>query len=264
MLRYVTGPVLTGLMVLLATGPAAASDFGRSVDDEWEIHDPDRPQPSVVDPGSAPEVPRPVPSDAMVLFDGSDASAWEHRNGDEVSWKIEDGYMEVVPGTGDIVTTDAFGDVQLYVEWATPETPAGDGQARANSGIFLMDRYEVQLLDSYNNPTYPDGQAAAVYGQHPPLVNASRAPGDWQSFDIIWTRPRFDDNGAPIEPARVTVFHNGVLVHHEVELTGPTAHQSRPPYEFHPDRLPIRLQDHRGEADKIRFRSIWVRNLEKH
>jgi hypothetical protein len=156
------------------------------------------------------------------------------------------------------VSARAFGDVQLHIEWATPSPARGSGQARGNSGVFLMGRYEVQVLDSYQNRTYPDGQAAAIYGQYPPLVNASRPPGEWQTYDIVFRRPRFDANGALVSPARMTVFHNGVLVQDDVELTGPSGHQSRPPYERHADRLPIRLQDH---GDPVRFRYIWVREL---
>jgi hypothetical protein len=166
--------------------------------------------------------------------------------------------MEVVAGTGDIATARGFGDVQLHIEWATPTPPHGESQERGNSGVFLMGRYEVQVLDSYNNKTYPDGQASALYGQYPPLVNASRPPGEWQSYDIVFRRPRFDAQGKLLKPARVTVFHNGVLVQDDVELTGPTAHQRRPPYEAHPERLPIKLQDH---GNPIRFRNIWLREL---
>jgi hypothetical protein len=225
----------------------------------WDVHDPDRPNPPVVDPGPAPEQPVPPPADAMVLFDGSDFSAWTHDNGSSVQWTLEDGYMEVVPGTGGIRTTEGFGDVQLHVEWAAPVEVEGEGQERGNSGVFLMGRYEVQVLDSYQNETYADGQAAALYGQFPPLVNASRPPGAWQTYDIIFRRPHFDANGQMVRPARFTVFHNGVLVQENVELTGPTAYQDRPPYEAHPDRLPIGLQDH---SDLVRFRNIWLRELE--
>jgi hypothetical protein len=165
-----------------------------------------------------------------------------------------------VRGAGTIATAEAFGDVQLHVEWAAPSPPSGDGQNRGNSGVFLMGRYEVQVLDSYRNTTYPDGQAAALYGQYPPLVNASRPPGEWQTYDIVFRRPRFDANGKLLSKARVTVFHNGVLVQDAVELTGPTAHHARPAYSAHPDRLPILLQDH---GDPVRYRNIWLRNLER-
>lgn len=225
----------------------------------WDVHDPDRDAPPEVDPGPAPSEPQPVPSDAVVLFDGTDLSAWESASGGDAEWEVqEDGYMEVVPGTGTIQTRDGFGDVQLHVEWAVPEDVEGEGQDRANSGVFLMGQYEVQVLDSYENDTYPDGQAAAAYGQYPPLVNAMRPPGEWQTYDIIFRRPHFDSQDNLVKPARLTVFHNGVLVLDNVELTGATAHQDRPPYEAHPERLPIQLQDHN---EPVRFRNIWLREL---
>jgi Domain of Unknown Function (DUF1080) len=167
--------------------------------------------------------------------------------------------MEVVAGTGAIATARGFGDVQLHVEWMAPKPAVGEGQDRGNSGVFLMGRYEVQVLDSYHNTTYPDGQAAAIYGQYPPLVNASRPPGEWQTYDIVFVRPRFDANGKLVSPARITVFHNGLIVQNDVTLTGPTAHQQRPPYATHADALPISLQDH---GHPVRYRNIWVRPLE--
>ena len=201
----------------------------------------------------------PPPSDAVVLFGGRSLDSWQSasESGGPARWRVTDGYMEVVPGTGGVRTLQGFGDVQLHVEWMTPP-PAGDGQNRGNSGVFLMERYEVQVLDSYRNTTYPDGQAGAVYGQHPPLVNASRPPGEWQSYDIVFTRPRFDTRGRLVSPARVTVFQNGIVVQNGVTLTGPTAHRERPPYSAHADALPIMLQDH-GQA--VRFRNIWVRPI---
>lgn len=224
----------------------------------WPIHDTARAQPVVVDPGPASLSAR-APSDAIVLFDGRDASEWRTTDGGPSRWKVEKGYMEVVGKAGGIATARAFGDCQLHLEWAAPAQPVGAGQARGNSGVFLMGRYEVQVLDSYRNATYPDGQAAAIYGQYPPLVNASRAPGEWQAYDIIFRRPRFNERGELLEPARITVIHNGVLVQNAVALTGPTAHRSRPAYTAHPDRLPIGLQDH---DSPVRFRNIWVRDLE--
>jgi hypothetical protein len=217
----------------------------------------DRPQPAVVDPGPAGP-PVPPPSDAIVLFDGTDLSRWRAANGGPAPWKVVDGAVEVVAHTGSLVTRDSFGDVQLHVEWATPEVVAGEGQERGNSGVYLMDLYELQVLDSYENPTYPDGQAGSIFGQFPPLVNASRGPGEWQSYDIVFHAPRFDNAGGLVAPARITVFHNGVLVQDDVELTGPTAFQKRPPYEFHSPRLPISLQDHEFP---VRYRNIWLREL---
>ena len=227
---------------------------------QWPIHSPDRPHPPVIKPPASPQQPVAAPSDATALLDGANLSRWQKDGGGPAEWKVENGYVEVVPGAGGIATRDAFGDAQVHVEWMAPVPATGDGQERGNSGVFLMGRYEVQVLDSYENVTYADGQAAAVYGQYPPLVNASRPPGEWQSYDIIFHRPRFDAQGKVTRPARLTVRHNGVLVQDNVELSGPTAHQRRPPYERHPDRLPLSLQDH---GVKIRFRNIWVRDLER-
>lgn len=223
--------------------------------DEWAVHDLDRPQPAMVAPGAPVSIA--PPSDAIVLFDGTDLSQWEHLSGEAASWTIYDGYMEVAPRSGSIRTRDGFGDVQLHVEWSTPNS--GSGQDSGNSGVYLMSTYEVQVLNSYGNETYPDGQAAAIYGQYPPLVNASRPPDSWQSYDIVFRRPRFGDDGELASPARLTVFHNGVLVQDNVTLTGPTGHYSRPPYAPHEDRLPIVLQDHN---EPTRYRNIWIRNLE--
>jgi hypothetical protein len=218
----------------------------------------DRPQPPVVDPGGV-SAPVPAPSDAVVLFDGRDLSHWRSSTGGPARWTVEHGYMEVAPGTGAIATAEGFGDCQLHLEWAAPVPATGEGQERGNSGVFLMGRYEVQVLDSYRAPTYPDGQAAAIYGQYPPLVNASRPPGEWQSYDIIFHAPRFDAQGTLLRPARMTVLHNGVLVQDNVTLTGPTAHPNRPPYAPHPARLPLMLQDH---GHRVRYRNIWVRELQ--
>ncbi len=224
----------------------------------WPVHDPNRPQPPVVTPGPAGP-PAAPPSDAVVLFDGRDLSAWQGEKGGPARWKVENGYVEVVAKTGSIKTARGFGDCQLHVEWMAPDPPSGEGQGRGNSGVFLMDTYEVQVLDCYGNQTYADGMTAAIYGQHPPLVNACRKPGEWQTFDIVFRRPRFDKNGKLESAARMTVFHNGILVHDAAELTGPTAHKARPPYAAHADRLPISLQDH---GNPTRFRAIWLRELE--
>jgi len=225
---------------------------------QWAIHDLTRPMPPVVDPGPAGP-PAPVPSDATVLFDGRDLSAWTTAKGQPVTWPVRDGYMEVVKGAGAIQTKAAFGDCQLHVEWASPAPAVGASQDRGNSGVFLMNTYEVQILDSYESATYADGMAASIYGQFPPLVNASRRPGEWQSYDIVFRAPRFAADGTVTAPARMTVFHNGILVHDNDQLTGPTAHKARPPYKAHADRLPIGLQDH---AHPVRFRNIWIRDLQ--
>src|SRR5690606_2422562 len=173
-------------------------------------------------------------------------------------WRIVDGALVVAPGQGGIFTAEQFGDVQLHIEWMTPAPPMGEGQDRSTSGVFFMTKYEVQVLDSWENVTYADAQAAAAYGQYPPLVNASLPPGTWQSYDIVFRRPRFDNAGKVTEPARMTVLHNGVLVQEHVPLLGPTSHRVRAPYEAHADQLPLSLQDH---DHPVRFRNIWVRPL---
>lgn len=242
-----------GLAMTLASGRAV----GAQRPDEWPVHSMQRPRPPVVDPGPG-ALPVPPSRDAVVLFDGSSLDRWRHADGRAATWIVRDGYVEVRPGSGDLLTRDDFGDVQLHIEWMSPDPPEHDGQNRGNSGVYLMNTYEVQVLDSYQNPTYADGQAAAIYGQFPPLVNASRPPGSWQSFDMIFRGPQFDSAGAVVRPATITVLHNGVVVHDHVTLTGPTAHQDRPPYRRHPDRLPLKLQDH---GQPVRFRNIWLREL---
>ena len=224
---------------------------------QWPVHSMDRPRPPVVDPG--PErPPPPPPSDAIVLFDGKDLSQWRSQDDSPAKWVVRDGYVEVAAGTGPMITRRVFGDVQLHIEWATPSPPKGEGQERGNSGVFLMSHYEIQVLDSYHNETYADGQAGAVYGQTPPLVNASRPPGQWQTYDIIFHRPRFAADGTVRDSARVTLLHNGVLVQDNTIITGWTVHAARAHYEPHPDRLPLFLQDH---GNPTRYRDIWVREL---
>jgi hypothetical protein len=250
--------VMPGLMAALAVKESPQTAAQRAGLEKWAIHDLDRPVPPVVDPGPAGP-PMPTPSDAIVLFDGKSLSQWEDGKGGPAGWKVENGYAEVVAKTGSIRTKKGFGDCQLHIEWASPVEVKGESQERGNSGVFLMDIYEVQVLDSYDNRTYADGQAAAVYGQYPPLVNACRKPGEWQSYDIVFRRPHFDAAGKVLQPARMTVFHNGILVHDNVELTGPTGHKARPPYKPHADKLPLSLQDH---GNPVRYRNIWLRELE--
>jgi Domain of Unknown Function (DUF1080) len=251
LLPFISGVLICGAVVISA-----------QVDTRWKIHDPNRPLPPVVDPGTAgtQESPGRAPSDAVVLFDGKDLSRWVHKDGSAAKWKVESGYFEVVPKTGDIHTRGAFGDCQLHVEFAEPLPAKGESQERGNSGVFLMGLYEIQVLDSYQNRTYADGEAAAVYGQYPPLVNASRPPGQWQTYEVIFHGPRFATDGKLLRPARVTVFHNGILAQDNVELSGPTAHGRRPPYEHHADKLPLALQDH---GNPVRFRNIWIRELKE-
>lgn len=199
-----------------------------------------------------------APSDAIVLFDGKDFSKWEATKGGEAGWTISDGAMTVKPGAGEIRTRQGFGDCQLHIEWRTPAVVKGEGQGRGNSGIFLMGRYELQVLDSYNNTTYSNGQAGSIYKQRIPLVNASRQPGEWQAYDIIFTAPVFYEDGRVKSAARITVFHNGVLVQNNVEIWGNTQYIGVANYEKHADKLPIALQDH---GDLVSYRNIWIRPL---
>lgn len=214
---------------------------------KWHVHDGERPQPRVVTPGDQPGKP---PSDAIVLFDGSDLSKWKNQN-----WKLEDGAM--VAAKGDQETKDVFGDIQLHIEWAAPSPGQGSGQGRGNSGVFLMGRYEVQVLDCFENQTYPDGQTGAIYGSWPPLVNACRKPGEWQTYDIIWECPKFEADKV-VKPAFVTVIHNGVLLHHRKELLGNTNHKQAASYTPHAATGSIRMQDH---GNPVKYRNIWVRPL---
>jgi hypothetical protein len=225
----------------------------------FRVHDGTRPQPRVVRPGTASvqEKPGEPPSDAAILFDGVDLSKWASVKGGSAGWKVEGGHMEVVPGTGDIQTREHFGDCQLHLEWAAPAAVKGESQGRGNSGVFLMGLYEIQVLDCYDNPTYPDGTTAAIYGQYPPLVNACRKPGEWQFYDIIWTAPRFDGDRL-VSPAHATVLHNGIVAHHHTALLGPTQHRQVTQYRPHAPTGPLRLQDH---SDLVRYRNIWYRPL---
>ncbi|MEQ8469927.1 MAG: DUF1080 domain-containing protein [Marinoscillum sp.] len=222
-----------------------------------------------------------APSDAIVLFDGDDLDQWQkaqygspvnmegfealakladpNYKGAPAEWTLKNGELEVKPGTGSIATKKAFGDIQLHIEWMAPKMPADKkGQAGGNSGLIFMGMYEVQVLNSYENPTYSNGQAGSLYKQHIPLANASKAPEQWQEYDIIFMAPKFSDKGTVVSPARVTVFHNGVLVQNNVELLGPTCFIGAPYYVAHAEKLPFVLQDHN---DKMRFRNIWVREL---
>ncbi|TAA12514.1 DUF1080 domain-containing protein [Pseudoxanthomonas winnipegensis] len=199
-----------------------------------------------------------APSDAVVLFDGRDLSAWDSEDGGKPGWSVADGAVTVVPGSKGIRSKKSFCDVQLHVEWRTPtETKGLEGQNRGNSGIFLQDRYELQVLDSYQSATYSNGQAGSIYKQAIPLVNASRAPGQWQTYDVIWTAPRFSQGGGLTAPARITVLHNGVLVQNDTVIAGKTEYIGAPSYAPH-GCAPIFLQDHNA---KVSYRNIWVREL---
>lgn len=225
----------------------------------FHIHDGDRPQPQIVTPGETFSHKAPAPSDAIILFDGTDLSKWQVGDGKEPKWKVENGYMQVTPKGGSIRTKDKFADFQLHLEFATPDQVDGYGQGRGNSGILFDGEYEVQILDSFNNKTYPDGQCGALYGQTPPLVNASKPPGTWQSYDIIFESPRWNENRELIKKANASVIHNGVVLHHKRELLGTTPHKVQGTYKRpHPPAVFIQLQDH---GNPMRFRNIWVRAL---
>ena len=262
------------------TPPAAAAaaqeqiegfkDTGMLPGGKWHQHDPDRPQPPVVTPGATFSQGAPPPSDAEILFDGKDLSKWENGRGGPAGWKVQDGYAEV-SRSGDIRTRGKWSDFQLHVEWAAPTNITDDqgqtlhGQARGNSGILINNMYEVQVLDSYHDKTYPDGQAGAIYGQSPPLVNASKPPGEWQTYDIIWESPRWNDKGELIQKASVTVLHNGIVVQHKTEFIGgtdsigSTAWRTPSLYKPHPPEVFIELQNHNNNP--VHYRNIWIRDL---
>lgn len=227
----------------------------------WHVHDPDRPHPRQITPASTPGGP---PSDAIVLFDGKDMSHWAQRGRGEQRGaliapqvKLEGGYFALNPGTGDLVTRDKFGDCQLHIEWASPDPPAGNSQNRANSGVLFMTRYEVQVLDAWNNPTYADGQAGAIYGQYPPLVNPARKPGEWNTYDIVFEAPKFEGERLA-KPAYLTVFYNGAVVHNRKESMGPMVYRQVAHYTPQPAEDALMLQDHRHP---VRYRNIWIRRL---
>ncbi len=232
----------------------------------WHVHDSDRPQPPVVTPAKKPGG---APSDAVILFDGSSFDEWVGTKQDdpekkrynpdgEVLWKLVDGAMECTP-TGSIYTKKHFGDCQLHVEWRTENPPKGDSQGRGNSGVFFIGKYELQVLDNYNNPSYADGMAGAVYGQTPPMVNALYPPGEWQTYDVVFQAPRFDENGKVKSPAYYTVFVNGILVQHKTEALGPMQYRKVATYWDKDSKGPIGLQDH---DNRNQFRNIWIRELD--
>ena len=213
------------------------------------------PVPKVVTPGKTQADP---PSDAIVLFDGKNLDAWKSADGSPAKWKVENGIVTVAAGTGTIQTKQGFGDCQLHIEWRTPAEVKGDGQGRGNSGIFLMSRYELQVLDNYNNRTYSNGQAGSIYKQLVPLANACRPPGEWQVYDIIWTAPRFNEDSTLKSPARITVIQNGILVQNNGTLWGGTQYIGIPTYDKHSDAEPLVLQDH---GNPVSYRNIWIRPL---
>ncbi len=214
-----------------------------------------QPEPRVITPGKTSQD---APSDAIVLFNGKDLSQWQDAKGGDAKWKLKDGYMQVAPGTGVIQTKQKFGDCQLHIEWRTPDTVKGDGQGRGNSGIFLMGLYELQVLDNYHNRTYSNGQAGSIYKQSMPLVNVCRPPGEWQTYDIIFTAPRFNNDSTLGSAARITVLQNEVLVQNNFSIWGGTEYIGIPVYKMTPDKLPLVLQDH---GNPVCYRNIWIREL---
>ena len=248
----------------------------------YHVHDPGRPHPPVVTPGAQPGAP---PSDAIVLFDGKDLSQWTYdrrpmgggggramtdemrarlqkaqESQPPLGWKLENGYMEVIPRAGDLLTKEKFGDVQVHVEFQFPENIQGQSQNRGNSGVLLQSRYEIQVLDSYRNPTYADGQVGAIYGQWPPLANASRRPGEWQTYDIVFEAPRFEGEKL-VKPAYFTVIHNGVLLHNRKESMGPMIYRQVAHYAPQPAEDSLMLQNH---SQPVRYRNIWIRRLKSY
>jgi hypothetical protein len=237
-----------GLLLLCLPFCVSAQITDPKATEVWE------PEPRIVTPGETNSAP---PSDAIILFEGSDLDAWQHGDGSAAKWIIKDGIATVKPRTGAIKTKEQFGDCQLHLEWRAPSVIEGEGQGRGNSGVFLQERYEVQVLDSYNNRTYSNGQAGSIYKQSMPLVNAMRAPGEWQTYDIIYKAPRFNEDGIKVSAATVTVIHNGVLIQNNTEIKGTTEYIGLPKNIAHGDGSII-LQDH---SNPVSYRNIWVRRL---
>jgi hypothetical protein len=239
---------------VVTNGVAGFQDTPMQPDGKWHVHDPARPQPPVVTPGTFSENAT-APSDATVLFNGKDLSQWrDKKTGGPALWTVEDG--AAVSAKGDIITTNQFGDIQLHLEFREPTPPKGDGQGRGNSGVYFMDQYEIQVLDCYSNKTYADGVTAGIYGQHPALVNACRPPGEWQTYDIIFNVPHFGANGDVLSPGYVTVFYNGVVAQNHQAIRGATNWRVPGKYTPHGPTGPIALQYHNNS---VAFRNIWVR-----
>ncbi len=262
-----------GAMLIVGAGVGSALTARRQVKDtlgfqdtplvpgtKWHVGDGLRPQPKAVDPGtfSSDEKPGTPPSDAMILFDGKDLSKWNAEGGGDPKWKIENGMAVCVKGAGGIRTKDELGNVQFHIEWSEPENIGGSSQGRGNSGVLFFGRYEVQVLDSYHNPTYADGGAGAIYGTYPPMVNATKKPGEWNVYDILFSVPLFDAAGKLSKPGYFTVFHNGVCVQNHVELLGDSNFHAAAVYHAHPPKGSLVLQNH---GDPVRYRNIWYREL---
>jgi len=251
--------IITLLMLAACNQPtepanAVVSNVADSKTIVWKIHDMTRPKPQVISPMPL-KLPIPPPQGAVVLFAGDNLSNWWGKDKSDPKWKVENSYMEIVPGTGELMSKESFGDVFLHIEWASPDEPDRKGQDRGNSGIFFMNQYEMQVLDSYQADTYADGQAGAIYGQAPPRFNACVPRGQWNAYDIYFRRPRFADDSSLKSPARITVVHNGILIQDNEEYKGPTSWLKYLPYVKHADKMPITLQEHNG---KVRFRNIWA------
>lgn len=239
--------ILPSFILVLLGISVMGQEWKPELTEDWD------PVPPVIIPGTGTA----PPSDAIVLFDGSGFDHWTGVDDNPVQWELEDGHMTIVPKTPGIHTRDSFGDVQLHIEWSIPVGDDGTGQGRGNSGVFLQSLYEVQVLDNYENVTYSNGQAGSIYKQHIPLVNACLPPGVWQTYDIIYTAPRFNENGTLFSAAKITVIHNGVLVLNHVAVKGPTGFIGLPEYNAH-GPAPLMLQSH---TDKVSYRNIWLREL---
>lgn len=244
---------LTGLVFLMTymVQAQSAQEKEAAKTEVWQ------PVPAVVNPGSKPGD---APSDAIILFDGTNVDAWETETGSPAQCEVKDGIMTVVKKSGSIKTRQQFSNFQLHLEWREPLPVVGNGQGRGNSGVFLQEYYEIQILDNYNNLTYSNGQCGALYKQAIPLVNACRRPGEWQSYDIIWTAPKFNKDSTLAAPAHVTVLQNGVLIQNHVTVQGKTLWLGKPYYEMHGPKS-IMLQDHGDDGNPVSFRNIWIRNL---
>lgn len=257
-LKIIAG-LVAALPCLLQSGAFAQIQTGKDglpTTKDPEVTEYYTPVPNEVTPGA---IPYAIPSDAIALFTGKDASAWQSATTKGASeWDVKDGILSVVPGKGDIVTKQKFGSFQMHIEWRIPATASGHGQERGNSGIFLQGLYELQVLDSYHQETYVDGQAGSIYKQAIPLVNACRKPGEWQSYDIVFTAPVFSPDKRILYPARVTVLQNGVLVQNNFLIQGPTQYIGIPAYKAYDGTGPIELQDHHNPTS---FRNIWIREL---